>query len=307
MLRISLLLVALCGPQLTYAGAGTARMLREPHAVDRFEDDTTIGDADVGYLSDRSVKPPSVDARPTEQPTRYPPPPPAERNPTEQPTRNPPPSIAPTLIPTLIPTLVPTSIISTGSCAGMCGSSGSDGCYCDATCTEAGDCCSDYMQQCPANTPTLAPTKAPTIRKLCGTRRELLCLQARDIILSSYPGAVKAFEAWNTDGNNYLSRREFNLGMAAAGSTLVTKQRQNLWKKIKPVSLNKLKKFMREEWPTPAPTPPTPNPTSQPTGGPRGPAPRPTEQPTGAPRDQDPRGDQRGVRGGGGDSPGRGQ
>lgn len=35
-----------------------------------------------------------------------------------------------------------------GSCAGRCGRSGSDRCYCDDRCTDKGDCCVDYQPLC---------------------------------------------------------------------------------------------------------------------------------------------------------------
>jgi hypothetical protein len=108
-------------------------------------------------------------------------------------------------------------------------------------------------------------------------------MQARDIILSEYAGAVEAFNAFNHDGNNWLSRAEFNQGMIATGSTFTRKQRRNLWKRLKPLNLSKLKKLMREEWETLAPSPTMP-PTTLSTRPPREPTTNPTPRP---PREPD--------------------
>lgn len=51
------------------------------------------------------------------------------------------------------------------SCEGLCGGfdSNPDGtaCYCDATCTELGDCCADFAEACPAPEPAPEPEPAP--------------------------------------------------------------------------------------------------------------------------------------------------
>merc|ERR1719443_2002813 len=55
---------------------------------------------------------------------------------------------------------------STGTCAGACGGYGG-GCWCDSLCTGYGDCCADFVTDCPACAAASKkkPTGEKTVRK----------------------------------------------------------------------------------------------------------------------------------------------
>eukprot|EP00040_Diaphanoeca_grandis_P025203 m.139355 g.139355 ORF g.139355 m.139355 type:complete len:1313 (+) comp30050_c1_seq5:251-4189(+) len=64
------------------------------------------------------------------------------------------------------PTISPSSGVSS-SCVGICDSQASGGCYCDSLCSDNGDCCTDYQQECVAT--TAATTRSPTAEVVATT------------------------------------------------------------------------------------------------------------------------------------------